>query len=101
MTTPLSRLRIIGFIEGISYIVLLGVAMPLKYFAGYPLAVKYTGWAHGVLFVAFGIALIDVWINRKWSFIKVLRAFVASLLPFGTFILDKSLKAEEMESRSI
>lgn len=95
MNTPLSRLRLIGFIEGVSYLVLLGIAMPLKYFAGYPLAVKYTGWVHGVLFVAFGFALLNVWINRKWRFTKVLKAFIASLLPFGTFILDKSLKAEE------
>jgi integral membrane protein len=95
MNTPLSRLRLIGFIEGVSYLVLLGIAMPLKYFAGYPLAVKYTGWVHGVLFVAFGFALLNVWINRKWPFLKVLRAFIASLLPFGTFILDRSLKAEE------
>jgi integral membrane protein len=95
MNTPLSRLRLIGFIEGVSYLVLLGIAMPLKYFAGYPLAVKYTGWAHGVLFVAFGCALLNVWISRKWPFSKVFKAFIASLLPFGTFILDKSLKAEE------
>ncbi len=95
MNTPLSRLRLIGFIEGISYLVLLGVAMPLKYFAGFPSAVKYTGWVHGVLFVGFGLALIHVWIDRKWSFLKVFKAFIASLLPFGTFVLDKSLKAEE------
>ena len=95
MNSPLSRLRIIGFLEGISYLVLLGVAMPLKYLAGLPIAVKYTGWLHGLLFVMFGAALINVWVARKWSFPKVLIAFIASLLPFGTFVLDRQLKKEQ------
>ena len=91
----LSRFRAIAIIEGISYLVLLGIAMPLKYFAGRPEFVKYTGWVHGVLFVIFGLALIDVWISRKWSFGKVVTAFIASLLPFGTFVFDQQLKKEQ------
>lgn len=86
--------RLIGVLEGISYLILLCIAMPLKYFAGFPHAVKYFGWAHGVLFVLFGIYLIKVWIDYKWSFKKSALAFVASLLPFGTFVLDSKLKKE-------
>ncbi len=95
MQTPLRRFRVIGIIEGISYLVLLGIAMPLKYLAGIPEMVKVVGWAHGVLFVLFGLALLHVWVNRRWSFGRAVLAFLASLVPFGTFIFDKSLKREE------
>ena len=86
------RFRLIAVVEGISYLLLLCVAMPLKYFAGLPAPVKYMGWAHGVLFVAFCFYLIKVWIIYKWSFWKTVLAFISSLVPFGTFILDKQLK---------
>ncbi len=90
----LRRFRLVAVIEGISYLLLLCVAMPLKYFAGLPQAVKYMGWAHGVLFVIFCFYLVKIWITYKWSFWKTTWAFIASLLPFGTFILDKQLKKE-------
>lgn len=83
-----------AFFEGVSYIVLLFIAMPLKYAAGLPLAVKYTGWAHGVLFVAYMVLLALVWAEYKWTFKRVAFAFAASLLPFGTFVLEKRLKEE-------
>ena len=86
--------RHIGVMEGVSYLILLLIAMPLKYLAGIPWAVKSMGWAHGVLCVSFGFFLIRVWIKYKWSFGKTTMAFVASLLPFGTFVLDKRLKKE-------
>lgn len=92
--TLMGRFRLIGVIEGISYLVLLFVAMPLKYFADMPEAVKYTGWAHGALFVTYCFYLLRVWIQYKWSFLKAAIAFVASLLPFATFVLDKKLKRE-------
>ena len=95
MITPLSRLRRIGDIEGISYLLLLGVAMPLKYLAGQPKAVTIVGGIHGFLFVAFGIALIDVWYKEKWSFGKVLVAFLSSLVPFGTIWLRARIRREE------
>ena len=95
MKTPISRLRVIGIIEGISYLILLGIGMPLKYLAGIPEVVKVVGWAHGVLFVLFCLALLHVWIVRRWSIGRAFLAFVASLVPFGTFIFDKSLKREE------
>lgn len=87
----------IAFLEGISYLLLLLVAMPLKYFANIPEGVKYVGWAHGVLFVLFCVYLLKVWIGLKWSFGKALLAFIASLLPFGTFVLDARLKKEYPE----
>lgn len=95
LSSTLGRFRLVALLEGISFIVLLFVAMPLKYIAGLPLAVKYTGWAHGALFVFYFILLIQVWIEYNWKFTKVLGAFIASLLPFGTFVLDKKLKEEQ------
>lgn len=85
----LNRFRWIARIEGVSYLLLLFVAMPLKYVWGVDAAVKMTGWAHGALFVAFGMELLLVWIKAKWSFSKVFLAGIASLLPFGTFWFEK------------
>lgn len=96
MNTPLSRFRFIGILEGISFLVLLGIGMPLKYMAGIPEVVKYVGWAHGILFILYMMALLQVVLAYNWSFAKAAFGFVASLLPFGPFILDKKLlKSEE------
>ncbi|RYG54787.1 MAG: DUF3817 domain-containing protein [Chitinophagaceae bacterium] len=90
----LNRFRWIAIIEGISYLLLLFIAMPLKYFADQPLPVKYMGWAHGVLFVAFCVLLLQVWLDRRWSFGKATLAFASSLVPFGTFLFDREIKKE-------
>ncbi|HXA01286.1 MAG TPA: DUF3817 domain-containing protein [Cytophagaceae bacterium] len=95
MKTSLSRFRIIGIAEGISFLVLLIIAMPLKYYAGLPMAVKYTGWIHGLLFILYVVALVQVSFSRKWPLLKIVIAFIASLIPFGTIILDSRLKKEE------
>ena len=95
MKTPLSRLRVIGNLEGISYLLLLGIAMPLKYLAGMPMAVKIGGSIHGFLFVSFMVALANVWKTEKWSFKKLANAFILSFVPFGTFYLDKQIRQEE------
>jgi integral membrane protein len=84
-----------GIAEGISFILLLFIAMPVKYLAGNPGLVWYVGWVHGLLFMLYILALITVKINLEWKFKKTAIAFLASLLPFGTFILDKSLRKEE------
>lgn len=90
----LIRFRRIAIIEGISYLLLLFIAMPLKYFADQPLPVKYLGWVHGVLFVAFCVLLLGAWTERKWSFGKATLAFISSLLPFGTFFFDREIRRE-------
>lgn len=69
--------------------------MPLKYFAGIPEAVKYTGWAHGLLFVLYAVLLIQVWQNYNWKFGKAALVFIASLLPFAPFYVDRKLKEEQ------
>lgn len=95
MNTPLGRFRVIGILEGISYLVLLGIAMPLKYFLDVPAAVKIVGALHGLLFVLYILALAHVTLKNRWSIIRVIGAFIASLLPFGNFVLDARLKKEQ------
>lgn len=84
----------IAVIEGVSYLLLLVFAMPLKYLYDMPGPVKYLGWLHGILFILYCVFLLVVWIKLKWSFGKVLLAFFASLLPFATFILDRRIRKE-------
>ncbi len=95
--TVLKNFRIIAFTEGVSYLVLLLVAMPLKYVLHIPEPVKYFGWLHGVLFVIYGLLLLQVFIVLKWSFVKTLVAFIVSFIPFGTFWLERKLKKEKEE----
>jgi len=70
LRTSVERFRAIAFIEGVSYLLLLGVAMPLKYFAGFPGAVMAVGWAHGVLFVLYLVALAEVSFSRRWRLVQ-------------------------------
>lgn len=91
LRTPLGRLRLIGYLEGISFLVLLFIAMPLKYLAHQPAAVKTVGMAHGLLFVLYVFLLIQNTIELSWSWRKAALGFVASLLPLGTFWADRRL----------
>lgn len=92
--SAIGRLRLIAMVEGVSFLVLLGIAMPLKYVAGYAMAVKVVGWAHGVLFVLFGAALAHVWFTAQWSIGRVAAVFIASLVPFGPFLIDRRIREE-------
>jgi integral membrane protein len=88
LKTTMGRLRIIAFLEGVSFLVLLCIAMPLKYMGGLPDAVRITGSVHGLLFVLYVLLLLQVRAQYKWPFKKTLYAFIASFLPFGTFYAD-------------
>ncbi|HEX6170132.1 MAG TPA: DUF3817 domain-containing protein [Chitinophagaceae bacterium] len=95
MNKKLSWLRKTGIAEGISFLVLLGIAMPLKYVFHQPMAVKIFGWAHGILFVAFLFLAWEVKTDRNKSLKWYATAFLAAILPTGTFFFDKKLKEEE------
>lgn len=96
LATPIRRLRFIGFVEGISYLVLLFIAMPLKYWAGMPPAVRIVGSVHGALFVLFVASVVEVTIRRPWWSSDFWgKAALAALLPFGTFVFDGWLKKME------
>ena len=92
--TALRQLRLVAFLEGTSFLVLLFVAMPLKYLAGLPLAVRIVGSLHGLLFVMFLVALYRAGSQRGWPLRRWLIAGVASVVPFGTFVFDGSLRRE-------
>lgn len=83
------RFRLIALLEGISYLFLLGIAMPVKYGLDFPYLVKFGGWAHGLLFVVFFFALADVVMTEKWKIKKTFLAAVSSVLPFGFYIFEK------------
>lgn len=86
------QLRWVGNAEGISFLVLLFIAMPLKYFFDFPMAVKVNGWIHGLLFMVYIVAVLRTAYLIKWDFTRVGIALVASLIPFATFVLDKKLR---------
>jgi len=94
-TTILKRFRKIGIIEGISYLTLLFVAMPLKYGFDMPIAVKIVGMTHGILFITYVVLLAMAVDKYKWNIKYAVILFVASLIPFGTFYTDKKLKVLE------
>jgi integral membrane protein len=93
MKNPVSFLRTVTLLEAISYLILLFIAMPLKYALGMPLAVKIAGSVHGGLFVVFCFALYRVLTHTKWPFSRAALLFVASLLPFVPFFIDRRMRA--------
>jgi len=88
MKTTLGRLRVTGWAEGISFLLLLGVAMPLKYLAGYPEAVRMVGMAHGVLFILYVLVAVQAAWEHRWSWQRTGWVLLASLLPAGPFFVE-------------
>ena len=101
LSTSIGRFRVLSFVEGVSFLLLLGVAMPLEYLAGSPEAVEVVGMAHGVLFVLYVLAAIHLTLVMRWSLGWLATAFVAAVLPFGPFVLEARLRRyEQQTSRS-
>ena len=92
MHSNINRLRLIGYVEGISFLVLLLFAMPMKYFSGKPLFVVWFGWIHGVLFMLFCFALLKTKIKMNWKIKTAAVPLIAALVPFGPFLIDNWLK---------
>jgi len=90
LKTALGRLRIVAFIEGCSYL-LLGFTMILKYKFSIPEPNYVVGLAHGIFFVLYVFLLLQVSFLHRWNLLKMFLAFLASLIPFGTFYADKAL----------
>ena len=97
MSNPIAALRTIAFIEGISYLILLFIAMPLKYVWDLPQAVRLVGSAHGAFFVIFCFSLLHVWTVAKWRIGRVGLLFLASIIPFGPWLIDRRVRAFEAE----
>jgi integral membrane protein len=94
----MKQLRVVAWIEGISYIILLFVAMPMKYFAGAPAMVRTVGMIHGLLFVLFTITAFQAKIEYGWNARRFLRVFLTSFIPFGMIMLDR-MAEEPTEAR--
>jgi len=86
MLTPF---RITAILEGISYLMLFAISMPLKYWADIREPNIYIGYAHGVLFIAYILLAFVFWMERKWTIKRLFVLILASLLPFGTFYMDR------------
>jgi integral membrane protein len=99
--TALRQLRLVALLEGSSFLVLLFIAMPLKYLADQPLAVRIVGSIHGMLFIVFLAALYRAGSIRRWPVRRSVHAFVASIVPFGTFVFDRSLRQEIATGRTL
>lgn len=88
----MGRLRLLSIIEGISLIVLVLIAVPIKYLSGEPYWVKVIGPIHGALFVFFVLATIMEAVSRRWSFWTTIWILgIASFIPFGCFYIDKKV----------
>jgi integral membrane protein len=94
-TTWAKRFRWISLIEGTSFLLLLFIAMPLKYTLDMPEPVTYLGWAHGGLFLLYIYLVFPTARSLKWGFSRTLFALIASVLPFGPFIFDRNLKKSQ------
>lgn len=82
--------RIVAFCEGLSYLLLLGVAMPLKYMAGMPEAVHVVGSTHGALFMAYLALTAGLFTKARWPLDRLPGVVLAGVVPFGTFVLDRT-----------
>lgn len=91
MITP-KRFISLGRWEGTSLLLLMGVAMPLKYMFDSPGAVRVVGMAHGILFLAYCAAAIILAGRERWGASKLARCLIASCLPFGTFVFERELR---------
>ncbi|MFA5503925.1 MAG: DUF3817 domain-containing protein [Vulcanimicrobiota bacterium] len=89
----LKTFRITAYLEGLSFLVLLLIAMPLKYVWGMAMAVRLVGSAHGALFVAYCIVGAMVWKQQKWPLKIACLAFISAFLPAGPFIFDHKILA--------
>jgi integral membrane protein len=90
--TALRRFRFVSLAEGVSYLALLAIAMPLKYVADLPIAVRVVGVVHGLLFVAFVLGLAAAARTERWPMRETVIAMIAALLPFGAFWLERRLR---------
>ena len=91
LQSSVGRLRLIGFLEGSSFLVLLGIAMPLKYLAGRPGPVHVAGLTHGIFFLLYVSAVFSAASECRWPKKTMAWLLVAALLPCGPFYTDAKL----------
>ncbi|MEB3347095.1 DUF3817 domain-containing protein [Aquimarina gracilis] len=93
--TNIGRLRILAFLEGISLLLLVFIAVPIKYILLNPTLVKWVGQIHGILFILFIFNTLKVGVEERWSFKKTTwKVILACFIPFGTFYIDTKILAK-------
>lgn len=100
-TKVLDRFCTVALLEGISCVLLFCITMPLKYTLGWEKLSYWTGMAHGVLFLLYGVMLIIAWRTYKWSVGKAGILFLASLVPFATFWAERKLRRDPAEQSTL
>jgi integral membrane protein len=93
--SPIGKMRVVGFFEGLSFVALMGIGMPMKYMMGQPLVVKITGPIHGILFLWLCMVIARAVFEKGWPTKNGAIVFVAALLPFGPFLIDSWLKRQQ------
>lgn len=90
--SKIGRLRLVALLEGLSLLLLVGIAVPAKHLYGNPVLVQALGPIHGALFVLFVITALSVSVEQKWEFrTTTWKVLVACLIPFGTFYIDRTI----------
>jgi integral membrane protein len=89
--SQVGRLRIIAFMEGCSLLILLFIAMPIKYLLDVPEATQAIGLIHGILFILFVLATLAVSVLHRWNISRIFIVMISSMLPFGTFYIDRKI----------
>jgi integral membrane protein len=92
LKTTIGQFRFIGFIEGLSLLILVFIAMPLKYVAGFPEAVRVVGSMHGFCFILYLLAIAYTTIKIRWSLKWIVSSVIVAFIPFGNIILDRYIK---------
>ncbi|MCA9647653.1 MAG: DUF3817 domain-containing protein [Polyangiaceae bacterium] len=92
--SELKFFRWVSLVEGLSFLILLGIAMPLKYVFGQPLAVRIVGMAHGALFLVFVVALIRAALEHEWPITRSAKNMLLSVLPFGFIGIERGLRGD-------
>jgi integral membrane protein len=100
LKTSVARLRVVGMLEAVSFLVLLTIAMPLKYLGGLPVAVQIAGWVHGLLFLAFCMVLLQTHQSEGWPKRWTAVVLIAGLLPLGPFVIDRRLRERDKSAGS-
>jgi integral membrane protein len=94
LKSPIGRLRLLALAEGLSLLLLIGVAVPLKHFYGNPALVRAIGPVHGLLFVLFILNALRVGVEYHWRFATTTwKVLLACIIPFGTFYMDHKILA--------
>ncbi|WP_409253995.1 DUF3817 domain-containing protein [Bacillus sp. SCS-153A] len=96
--TDIGRFRMMGFIEGASLLILLFIAMPLKYIAGIPEAVSVVGALHGFFFILYLVVIAYTTFKVRWAFKWIFGSVLVAFVPFGNMMLDSRLKKSNFSS---